>query len=381
MTTSPADTGDALRVKVRSPAQLLAAIPYQFGFHPSNSLVAGSVKGSRQQLAFSLRADLLPVEHDEQVARYVVARLAYEGAQSALLIVYASVEEQPAHGERLPRQHLFAALQRHLDAAAIQIREALCVQAGRWWSYVCVDPRCCPPVGTPLIADTEPGGESEIAATSRLAGLVALPDRDALAATIAPVGFLVRRGMEQALQRVEGELVDAIAAGAGGLEQFREESRRLLADAREVRPDGRAALTDAQAARLIVGLADVAVRDWCIQSSGGRPIDPAHTLWAELTHRAVPPYGAAPATLLAWSAYAEGHGALARVALDRALDDDPAYRLAGYLSEALDRGIPPAAVRRAAVAAFAEPAAGRSRRSRSGGARPARPPGPRKRRR
>jgi hypothetical protein len=54
-----------------------------------------------------------------------------------------------------------------------------------------------------------------------------------------------------------------------------------------------------------------------------------------------PSYVAAPASLLAFCAWQAGDGALANVALDRALDDNPRYSMALLLREALDSGAPP----------------------------------------
>jgi hypothetical protein len=50
---------------------------------------------------------------------------------------------------------------------------------------------------------------------------------------------------------------------------------------------------------------------------------------------------AAPASLLAFVAWQCGDGALANVAIDRALDDNPRYSMALLLREALDTGTPP----------------------------------------
>jgi hypothetical protein len=65
-------------------------------------------------------------------------------------------------------------------------------------------------------------------------------------------------------------------------------------------------------------------------------------LWADLTRLASPGYVAAPAVLLARTAWQSGNGALASVALDRALDDDPRYPMARTLRRLLDHGTPPA---------------------------------------
>ncbi len=70
----------------------------------------------------------------------------------------------------------------------------------------------------------------------------------------------------------------------------------------------------------------------------------------------MPPYTAGPATLLALHAYARGDGTFARICAERALADDPAYPMAALVGEALDRGLPPAAIRE--LAACLEPTEG-----------------------
>ena len=56
-------------------------------------------------------------------------------------------------------------------------------------------------------------------------------------------------------------------------------------------------------------------------------------------------------TVLGWVAYACGQGALAAVAVDRALRVEPGYSMALLLEHAMDQMIPPEVVR--AVAARA----------------------------
>jgi len=77
-------------------------------------------------------------------------------------------------------------------------------------------------------------------------------------------------------------------------------------------------------------------------------MDPAHRdahirLWTALTRRAQPGHVAAAASLLAFTAWQSGDGALANIALDRALADDPGYTMARLLRDALAAGLPPSA--------------------------------------
>jgi hypothetical protein len=73
---------------------------------------------------------------------------------------------------------------------------------------------------------------------------------------------------------------------------------------------------------------------------------PAHRaahqrLWTDLTRAAPGRYQAAPASLLALAAWQDGNGALANVALDRALAARPGYTMAQLLRMAIDCGAPP----------------------------------------
>jgi hypothetical protein len=100
-----------------------------------------------------------------------------------------------------------------------------------------------------------------------------------------------------------------------------------------------------RAAWLTVVLQDLRVRDdaWC-------RMDPAQRkehlrLWTDLTRLARPGYVAPPAALLAFVAWQSGNGALANVALDRALADNPGYPMARLLRQAIDSGAPPSLAR------------------------------------
>jgi hypothetical protein len=87
----------------------------------------------------------------------------------------------------------------------------------------------------------------------------------------------------------------------------------------------------AQVGWLPVTLGDPRVRDdaLCRMDAAHRR---AHLkLWTDLSRLAGLGYAAAPATLLAFTAWQAGNGVLAKVALDRALDDDPGCLMARIL--------------------------------------------------
>ena len=103
--------------------------------------------------------------------------------------------------------------------------------------------------------------------------------------------------------------------------------------------------TDDQVAWLALALTSLRVRDdaWARMDVDFRD---AHTrLWTDVIRRAEPTYLPAPACLLAFTAWQSGNGALANVALDRALAVDPGYSMALLLRDTIDAGAPPSLAR------------------------------------
>jgi hypothetical protein len=226
-------------------------------------------------------------------------------------------------------------------AYGITLPEILRVAGQRYWSYVCTDPACCPPEGTPY----------ELAADPELAFLLAegvpgvLVSRESLAATVAPVtgadAATTRRATRRAKARVVRLLEQAPESDdepSGHARVVREGIEAMTAAMQRYR-DG-ADIPRGQAARLTVALRDVQVRD-----DAWSRLEAAHRkenlrLLLDLTRLARRGYVAAPATLLAFTAWQSGNGALANVALDRALDDDRNYTLAHTLRWAINLGAP-----------------------------------------
>jgi hypothetical protein len=99
-----------------------------------------------------------------------------------------------------------------------------------------------------------------------------------------------------------------------------------------------------------IALLTVTLRNLRVRDDAWARMDPEHQsahlrLWIDLTRLARPGYVAAPASLLAFVAWQSGDGALANVALDRALADSARYSMAQLLRDALDSGAPPSMAR------------------------------------
>jgi hypothetical protein len=121
--------------------------------------------------------------------------------------------------------------------------------------------------------------------------------------------------------------------------------RQAVKDALTTYQDGGRITADETIAWLSVVLGHLAVRDdaWARMDPGHRA---AHVrLWTDVVRRVRPEYLPAPASLLAFTAWQSGEGALANIAIDRALEADPRYSLALLLRDIMDSGVPPSAAR------------------------------------
>jgi Domain of unknown function (DUF4192) len=344
------DSDLPLTVRLTDPGDVAAALPHLIGFRPQESLVVVSLRGpAGPRLGLTARVDLPAPEHRRPVVGGLVRSLVTDRPDAVLLaVVSEDTDDRPpgpgplrAPGAaELPHRALVHEAVLAFDAAAVPVREALLVRRGRWWSYDCDRPCCAPAAGTPL-----PGGTSLLAAASALTGQVVEEDRAALVRRIAPVGFLAAEGMARACDEVGADLARRTAEL--GWDVVTEEAwAAVLAAVEDAGPGPVRGLSDREVARLAWGLRDVDLRDRALRLALGRSAAAAEAVWAELTRRSPAPLDAAPATLLAVTAWVRGNGALANVALERALSSEPGYTFARLLRSALDACMRPAEVRR-----------------------------------
>jgi hypothetical protein len=325
------------RVRLSSPAGILAVVPHLLGFHPARSLVVVGAGGRRQRIELGFRYDL-PDPPDaaitRQIAGHATAVLTHRKITTVIAIGYGP-------GRLVtPVMDGFAATARR---GGLEVRELLRVQDGRYWSYLCRNPACCPAEGVPFDVRSHPA-----AAVMSAAGLAAYPDRAALASTIAPLAGQRARIRDEAVSRATARLtaLTAKASAAGGPDPLRlvtAEGRCAVREAIDrYRAGGQVTGAD-RLAWLVVSLAQLPVRDdaWARMVPGHRE---AHLrLWSDLVRHAAGPWLPAPAALLAFTAWQCGEGALASIAVERALDADPGYSMALLLGDILDAGVPPSA--------------------------------------
>lgn len=348
---------DLPRFSLRSGADLIAAVPYLLGFHPADSVVVVGMRGPR--VTFVARADLAGLAGSAAAARHLAVVVAQQRTDRATVLGYGPASRvTPA----------VDAVRQALAEVGVGVLDALRVTDGRYWSYLCQEPGCCPSDGTAYDS-----GTSQVAAAAVLAGQVALPDRAALVAQVASVEGDERARLRRATRRAGRRFADLVARTPGADRSGRQSGRRP--GGRSVRAAGsiaiRAAqrrhrrgerLDDDEVAWLSWLLTDQTVRDLAWARTDGRATD--ITLWADLFRRAEPELIAAPGSLLAFAAWRAGEGALAAVALERVLAPHPDYSLALLVDDLLRRGVPP--TRLAGWPAIALPGVVRPRPRRGG---------------
>ena len=317
-------------------------MPHLLGFHPAQSLVVMGVGRPRARVQFAFRYDL--PDPPDAVHAADIAEHAAEVLRHRRLSTVIGVGYGPGALVTPVADALAAALRQ----AGLRLHELMRVEDGRYWSYLCENPGCCPAEGVPFDVRTHPA-----AAAMTVAGLVVYPDRAALAGTLAPVTGAAARSMERATSQARERAADLIAQASSSPGPGAGRGTKLLVDAGRhavqeaiatYRADGRL-VADEPVAWLTVVLAHLAVRD-----DAWARMDPQHRvahlrLWTDVVRRATPAYLPAPASLLAFTAWQSGEGALANIAIDRALAASPGYSLARLLRDIMDAGVPPSAAR------------------------------------
>lgn len=337
--------------RISGPAELLQAVPYLLGFHPSSSLVLVGLDAGR--LVVTARLDLADARRG--LVPQALAAMVRGGSTSFVALVYdddiddaaAGYDdldhddgidyddgiEDPDIGELLSPD-VAVRVARAIDAVRARLLDIIVVSGGRWWSYGCIDPECCPPHGREI-----PATRSEFAAAATFDGVVALPDRAALEALLEPLPEPDREALDAAIEQAEH---DAVRETIDGHARRWEASvkRALFRAARAADDPGFTGLSDDTAARFGAALAVVAVRDAVWLAIDDRRLD-GRALWRDLGRRLPGPYDAPALFLYGWAAWRAGDGALAGIAAERALESHPGYRAADLLLGAVRAGVDP----------------------------------------
>ena len=374
-------------LRVTGPADLVAAMPYLVGFEPVRSVVVVSLRGARLRCGLVARVDV-PLPGDVNPwADGLVSFVLQDQPREVVVLVH---HDRRWRASRRPFGPAVEALERRFADAGVALKDALYVTPERFWSYLCCDPRCCPPEGRAL----EPGRSSAIVASYVAEGKAPLTDREAVLAQLDPgpadVLAATRAEAERSLKTALACRPDLPTLWrmwqVGTAELFSRLVRRRL-DGDTTEP------SLGEVGRVVAGLLDRTTRDlvgvrstgwlrampgmddWLGSSSSpldAAPDDPGSDLGelqrllracgapedarvnspqgqqevaavlAELCRRCDGDLAVSPLVLAGMQAWSSGEGVLAWAAVDRALELDPDCTMAGLLKQLLEHGIAPA---------------------------------------
>jgi hypothetical protein len=319
-------------LRLRSPADLITAIPQLLGFVPTDSVVAVCLRGADARVGLTMRFDLPAAADAEPFAQMVDARVQLDNADGVFVVVFSA---QPPTDGHLPHGRIATAL---VDTLGERLGSIVLTASGRWWPFGCDNDGCGDPLGNPI----EPAapGAMAVAAAYALAGHGVLPNRAAVATSVAleldaSAQVVMRRRIRSYRRRYARVSQEARRAVVSVLVE------RLVARL----ADPRGELSTDDAAELAALCDDVVVRDQVLIRSIDEPSRAALLPVLRALVKQVPsPFDAPACAMLAWVSYADGDGVVANVMVERSLATDPLYSLAGLISDALYRQVPPRAL-------------------------------------
>ena len=327
--------------QLNSPHDLLAAVPFMVGYHPTNSLVVIALRDD--QISMAMRMDFPLAQARDELVTNIVTHLERESTEIVILVGYLP----PTNQEKDPLVDIASGI----ESKGIAVKESIVVKDNRYRSTVCGDRQCCPPEGNlvPPISDSRITAEQV-----SMGNPLPFVDIDAMRQSIAPqaenLGHLELQRAISAIQEIDYDTIapnDLLVIQRVGANAVTEFVNRFKV---------RGACDDYELTALVlVRLLDLQVRDFAMgisipeKTSGVTTWSDVRTgwnigdTWRWLLTMAPRGYVAPVAAIFAAFSYEQGEGALAQRALDRAFEDDSSYQMAKLLRRTFAAGWPPSA--------------------------------------
>lgn len=304
---------------VRTPEDVLAAVPFMVGYKPKDSVVVVGIKDDA--FDYAMRIDY-PEKEDYQCLELLGKNVLKQGSDAALIISYVpeSIEEPNA---------ITSQLSETFSELGIPLTDALVVHNQKFKSLKCEDETCCPPEGK----DIPVLEESRIATEQVFDGkTMPLDNIDELKSVYVYKESIA--AVEQLLSSTRD--IDSNEDRRAAVVNFHNTAK----DFNNLKDK-----TDLNAvAFFISSLQDIQVRDYVMGSinSDNRESLQEFLLW--VLQRTPQGYQAPVATLLGLIEYELGNGSAGNILLGIALEDTTDYSLAKLLRRVFGSGFPPAAI-------------------------------------
>lgn len=350
------------RLRIDEAGEFVAAVPALLGFVPRRSLVACLLQEDPARPG-SVHLGAL-ARHDldvpgcgawRRVAGQLAAICAQERASGVLALIVDDRAAPPRAGRPGARaarhRDLVSLLAGALHAEDIELADAWAVREivaeGPWWSLL--DPACtgvqADPAASPITLAHVLDGRPIRSSREEMTAIVAADPRSraAVAEVLGEISEAARERYGRAVARSEP---DSYARSALAL------VLRRISDIDD--PGG--GIGPVEIAEVAVALRDLTVRDAMFALALSDRAPAAEVLWSMVCRSLTGPDRAEAATLLGYSAYVNGDGPFAGVALEAALDADPRHGLAQLLDTALRTGMRPSEIRKLALSGLAKAA-------------------------
>ncbi|MGJ6979603.1 DUF4192 domain-containing protein [Aestuariimicrobium soli] len=305
------------RVRATSPADLLALAPYLLGFEPTESVVVVAIdEGVTAGVA---RCDLSDLEAEPDLAARAWEALSWPSPGAhAIVLGYGH------DSERVARVLQSAVGLIEQVAGGLLVDSVSLTDGHSWWSLTDewqFDPAAGEPydICPPAVVEAVTAGLTSSGTRDDLVRSVEGPSRIGGRPFAASV-----RSQERALRGLSDE--DGIAMVLELL------FRGMAAPAQ---------MSDDEQARLVVLMQRIPWRDeaWLTQTRANA--EDHQVLWHHLVGRTPAKWSVPLLALLGFSAWLNGHGALASIACQRALSLNPRYGMADLLNTILVKGVHP----------------------------------------
>ena len=293
-------------LRATTPDDVAAFVPLALGFVPERSVVMISVGTSGLHARVDLPHD--PDDVDD-VVEALLRPARRHRVQSVLFVVYDD--------DTTVADEAMWALHEAFEDAGITVREALRIHDDRWFAVL---------PGAPLAAYQGvrfQRSDHRFTAQGVFDGRVTHASREALRSTLAPdpgAVAVVRSLLEGASEMPPGRLRELVEGHLSSATPF----------------------TDAELAAVAVTVVTGPGRDeawaWLDRARGAGGV----ALWSDAVRRLPDSHVAAPAAILAFTAWLSGNGALAWCAVDRSRAVEPRQTLADLVAGLLESATSPA---------------------------------------
>ena len=193
-------------IRLRGPADGLAVLPFQLGYHPHEAVVVVAV--SHRSIGLVQRLDLPPADEVDAAVDALLPALEREQPEAVLLVGYES-----ARASAVP---VLDALRDACGQRGMEVLDRLLVREGRWYAVDCAT-GCCPEGGALLPAPEDTPAVADFVAMET----APLSNREAVTRQLDPdpvrcaeVAAAIRQAGPRTTWRLTGQPLGSAPAGA-----------------------------------------------------------------------------------------------------------------------------------------------------------------------